>query len=83
VPADIQTQDVSSYSFTLLNRLQDHSEDGKIRSVENFCDLIGNRTRDLPACSIGPRAFTQKRYPEFYKLLSCYTECSKSLESIT
>jgi hypothetical protein len=29
--------------------LQGHSAAGRIRSTEKFSDLIGNRTRDLPA----------------------------------
>jgi hypothetical protein len=28
---------------------------GRIRSIEKSNDLIGNRTRDLPACSIVPQ----------------------------
>jgi hypothetical protein len=27
---------------------------GRIRSIEKFCDLIGNQTHDLPAFSIVP-----------------------------
>jgi hypothetical protein len=33
-----------------------HSAAGRIRSIENSNDLIGNRTRDLPACSTVPSA---------------------------
>jgi hypothetical protein len=38
-----------------LSRPQGHSAAGRIRSIEKSSDLIGNRTRDLPACSIVPQ----------------------------
>jgi hypothetical protein len=34
-----------------LSRTQSHSAAGRIRSNEKSNELIGNRTRDLPACS--------------------------------
>ena len=34
-----------------LIRPQGHSAAGKIKSIENSHDTIGNRTRDLPDCS--------------------------------
>ena len=34
-----------------LSRPQDHSAAGRIMSKKNSNDTIGNRTRDLPACS--------------------------------
>jgi hypothetical protein len=34
---------------------------GRIRSTEKFNDLIKNRTRDLPACSIVPQSTTKKK----------------------
>jgi hypothetical protein len=34
------------------DRQQGRSAAGKIRSSEKSSDLVGNRTRDLPACSI-------------------------------
>jgi hypothetical protein len=33
-----------------------------IRSIEKINNLIGNRTRNLPACSIVPQATTQPRW---------------------
>jgi hypothetical protein len=39
-------------SVKRLSRPQGHSAAGRIRSVEKSNDLIGNQTRDLPACSI-------------------------------
>jgi hypothetical protein len=41
-----------------LSRPQSHSVAGRIRSTEKSNDLIGNRTRDLPACSIVPQPVT-------------------------
>jgi hypothetical protein len=37
-----------------LSRPEGHSAAGRIRSTEKSNDLIGNRTRDLPACSLVP-----------------------------
>jgi hypothetical protein len=34
-----------------LSQPQGRSAAGRIRSIVKFNDLIGNRTRDLPACS--------------------------------
>jgi len=31
-----------------------HSADGRIMSMTDYTDTIGNRTRDLPACSVLP-----------------------------
>jgi hypothetical protein len=45
-------QEDSWYSF--LSRPQGHSAGGRLRSIEKSNDLIGNRTRDLPACIIVP-----------------------------
>jgi hypothetical protein len=36
-------------------RPQSHSTAGRLRSIEKSNDLIGNRTRDLPACSRVPQ----------------------------
>ena len=37
-----------------LSRPQDHSATGRIMSLKNSSDTIGNRTRDLPVCSVVP-----------------------------
>jgi len=37
-----------------LSRLQGHSATGRIMSRKNSSDTIGNRTRDLPVCSVVP-----------------------------
>jgi hypothetical protein len=42
-------------SVKRLSRLQGHSGAGRIRSIEISSDLIGNRIRDLLACSIVPQ----------------------------
>jgi hypothetical protein len=44
-----------------MSRPQDHSAAGRIRSTEKSSELIGNRTRDLPACSIVPQPTTLPR----------------------
>jgi hypothetical protein len=36
---------------------------GRIRSIEKSGDLIGNRTRDFPVCSIVPQPTTLPRVP--------------------
>jgi hypothetical protein len=41
-----------------------HSAAGRIRSNEKFNDLIGNRTRDLPACTIMRQPTTLPRSPQ-------------------
>jgi hypothetical protein len=47
-----------------LSRPQGHSAAGEFRSTENSNDLIGNRTRDLPAFSIVPQPTTLPRAPQ-------------------
>jgi hypothetical protein len=47
-----------------LSRLQCHSAAGRIRSIEKSSGLIGNRTRDLLACSIVAQPTTLARAPE-------------------
>jgi hypothetical protein len=46
-----------------LSRPQGHSAAGRIKSIEKSNDLIGNRTGDLPACSIVPQPTTLPRAP--------------------
>jgi hypothetical protein len=46
-----------------LSRPQDSSATGKIRSIENSNDLIGNRTRHLTDCSIVSQPTTPQRAP--------------------
>jgi hypothetical protein len=52
------SQEDSWYSFLLeAGRPQGHSAAVKIRSIEKSGDLIGIRTRDLPACSSVPQPY--------------------------
>jgi hypothetical protein len=54
-PTTLYPQEDSWYSFLLqAESTQGHSAAGRIRSVEKSGD-IGNRTRNLPACSIVPK----------------------------
>jgi hypothetical protein len=46
-----------------LSQPQGHSAAGNIRSIEKSDDLTGNRTRDLPACSIVPHSTTLSHAP--------------------
>jgi hypothetical protein len=50
-------------SVKKLSRPQGHIAAGRIRSTEKSSDLNGNRTRDLPACSIVPESTTLQRDP--------------------
>jgi hypothetical protein len=40
-----------TYFCYRLSNIQDHSAAGRIMSIKNSNDSIGNRTRDLPVCS--------------------------------
>ena len=40
--------------YSRLSPTQDHSATGRIMSLKNSNDTIGNRTRDLPVCSVAP-----------------------------
>jgi len=46
-----------------LSHPQDHSAAGRIMSMKNSNDNIGNRTRDLPACSAVPQPTEPLRAP--------------------
>jgi hypothetical protein len=39
----------------MLSRPQGNSAAGRLTSIEKYNDLIGKRTRELPACSIVPQ----------------------------
>ena len=54
----------SWYSFLLeAESTQGHSAAGRIMSMKNSNDTIGNRTRDLPACSAVPQPTAPPRAP--------------------
>jgi hypothetical protein len=58
-------------SWYSLSRPQGHSAAGRIRSIEEFSDLIGNRTRDLTACSSDANSvFTWPTAREYFFPLS-------------
>jgi hypothetical protein len=53
-----------AYSFLLdAVSAQGHSAAGRFRSMKNSIDSIGNRTRDLPACSAQPQPNAPTRAP--------------------
>jgi hypothetical protein len=47
--------------FLVLISDRGHNVAGRITAIEETSDLIGNRTRDLPACSIVPEPTTLPR----------------------
>jgi len=49
-----------SYFCYRLSQLQGHSAAGRIMSMKNSNDTIGNRTRDLPTCSAVPQPTVNK-----------------------
>jgi hypothetical protein len=51
------------------SRPQGHSGAGKITSMKNSSDTIGNQTRDLPACSAVPQPNASPRAPYLDKNL--------------
>jgi hypothetical protein len=57
----------SLYSFLLeAESPQGHSTAGRIMSMKNSVDTIGNRTRDLPTCSSVPQPTALPRVPPIY-----------------
>jgi len=67
-----------------LSRPQGHSEAGRIMSMWNSNDTIGNRTRDLPACSSGPQQENRIRKETLntgavtISVLQCYLKWCRS-----
>jgi hypothetical protein len=69
-PAALYTKEDSWYSLLLeAESTQGHSAAGKIRPIEKSSDIIGTRTRDLPACSIVPQPTTLPRAPIYINSL--------------
>jgi hypothetical protein len=53
------------YSFLLkLSQPQGHSAAGRMMSMKNTSDTIGNRSRDLPVCSAVPQPLRHRVPPE-------------------
>ena len=44
-----------THFYQRLSKTQGHSAAGRIMSMKNSIDTIGNQTRDLPACSAVPQ----------------------------
>ena len=49
-----------------LSQPQGHSAAGRIMTMKNSIYTIGNRTRDLPACSTVPQPTVPPRAPSLY-----------------
>jgi hypothetical protein len=68
-----------SFTFThfcwRLRQPQDHSAAGRIMSMKNSSDTIGNRTRDLPTCSSVPQPTTSPRTPFIGSPVSKFNAC--------
>jgi hypothetical protein len=64
-----------------LSRPQGYSAAGRIRSIEKSHDLIGIRTRDLPACSVVPQPTTLPHAPQI-KGLTRKSVCQKILSKL-
>jgi hypothetical protein len=62
-------------SVKRLCRPQGPSTAGRIRSIEKSNDLSGNKTRDLPACSIVPQPTTPAL---LYRSIFCLFYCNLS-----
>jgi len=63
-PAAFTPRKYSCYSFLLeAESTQGHSAAGRIMSMKNSNDTIGNRTRNLPACSAVPQPTAPPHLP--------------------
>jgi hypothetical protein len=51
-----------------LSRTQCHSAAGRIMSMKNYNGTMGNRTRDLPACSAVPQLTAPPRTLAYFRL---------------
>jgi hypothetical protein len=70
-----------------LSRPQDHNATGRMKSLKNSSDFIGNRTRDLPVCCAVPQPTAPPRTPEchsnsFYRTQRCLRLGSKKVMQI-
>jgi hypothetical protein len=48
-----------------LSRTQSHRATGRIKSMKNSIDIIGNRNRDLAACNTLPQPTAPPRAPDY------------------
>jgi hypothetical protein len=89
VPAAFTSRNYSWYSFLLeASQPKGHSAAGRIISIKNSNDTIGNRTRDLPACSAVPQPTEPPRAPQINNplLISCsmrQNHASKTIQPAT
>jgi hypothetical protein len=61
-----------THSCQRLSQPQGHSAAGRMRSIEKISDLTGNRTCNLPACSIVPQSTALPRS----RIIITTTQCS-------
>jgi hypothetical protein len=67
-----------TYLCYTLSRPQRHSASGRIMSMKNSIDTIGNRSRDLPVCSAVPRPL-RHRVPRLHvKFLLFLSDCNET-----
>jgi hypothetical protein len=52
-----------THLYQRLSQPQDHNAAGRIMSMKNYSNTIGNRTRDLPACGVVPQPTVPPRAP--------------------
>jgi hypothetical protein len=55
--------------YVSLSHPQGHSAAGRIMSMKDSNETIGNRSRDLPVCSVMPQPPAPPRAPFFFKYL--------------
>jgi hypothetical protein len=72
-PSFAQRKIPGTHSCYRLSRPQGHSAAGRIRTTENPNDLNGNRTRDIPACSIVPQPTTPPVSHNYRNLIKIVT----------
>jgi hypothetical protein len=83
VLAALYPQEDSWYSFpSEAESTQSHSAAGRIRSIEKSNDLIGDKTRDLSACSIVPQPTMVPGAPNIVYNQSNYTSVTYFVFSI-
>jgi len=63
----------------MLSRPQGHRVAGRIMSMTNSIDTIGNRTRDLPACSAVPQTTAATGRPWIIIVVTLFMEVLEKL----
>jgi hypothetical protein len=58
-----------THLWSRLSQPQGHSAAGRIMSMKNSNDTIGNRTRDLPTCSAVTQTNCATTYPRYWELV--------------